>query len=115
MSSRNGKLTDSEHDHKIDSPCERETGLDGTLCSVCGRVVESLPVRLHRFRGDFEEYLWVCSDECRSHAGQSPYVQTNLFGRDLRVWARSVQGELPLLAEGGNGDGPTKENEHQND
>jgi hypothetical protein len=104
MSTRNGKPADPIRERKSEPPCERESGLNGVLCPVCGCIVESLPVRLHRFRGDYEEYLWVCSDECRIHADQSPYVQTNLFGRDLRIWSRSVQGELPL-PEGRNGDG----------
>jgi len=84
-----------------------ESGIDGLLCPICGQVVESLPFFVYRIVGEYEEELHVCSAACRDLALKSPYVQTSLFARDVRVWTRSVQGELPFNRR--NGTPPNKD------
>ena len=63
---------------------------------MCGEVVKSLPLLLHRIVGDDEERFRACSAACWEAALRSPYVQTDPFGRDLRLWTRSVQVALEL-------------------
>ena len=72
------------------------SGIDGVLCPVCGEVVKELPVRVHRVLADKREQFWVCSPACKETALRSPYLQTNLFERDYRIWSRSVQMTLDI-------------------
>jgi len=93
-------MSSESHEHQHDPASESPvSGLDGMLCPVCGEVVDALPVLVHRVLGDSEERFQVCSVSCREIALRSPYLQTSLFGRDLRVWSKSAQAELPLSDE----------------
>lgn len=83
-------------DNHHDEEARPVSGLDGVLCPVCGEVVKSLPILVHRIIGDGEERFRVCSLACKQTALRSRYLQTNLFGRDLRAWSRSRQGALPI-------------------
>jgi len=71
-------------------------GLDGLLCPVCGEIADSLPIKVQRVIQGTEECLFVCSPDCRQIALESPFLQINMFSRDLRVWERSVQSELDI-------------------
>ncbi len=71
-------------------------GLDGLLCPVCGEIADSLPVKVQRVIQGTEECLFVCSSDCRQMALESPFLQINMFSRDMRVWERSVQSELEI-------------------
>ncbi len=71
-------------------------GLDGLLCPVCGVIADSLPVKVQRVVQGTEECLFVCSLDCRQIALESPFLQINMFSRDMRVWERSVQSELDI-------------------
>ncbi|MDP6125356.1 MAG: hypothetical protein QGH20_06355 [Candidatus Latescibacteria bacterium] len=67
------------------------------LCPVCGSKASTLPLLVQRIVDDSEERFRVCSRECQSAARTAPHLQSSLFGRDIRLWSQSVQGELPLF------------------
>ena len=96
MSMRNGNAPDPNQRNGADGAGAGDDGIDGLLCPVCGRYFGELPVGVRRMVGEHEERMHVCSTECRKLAMASPFLQTDLFGEDVRVWTRSTQGELPL-------------------
>jgi hypothetical protein len=95
-SGKNGKNGNRQTSDQVENQHEPVAGLDGVLCPICGEVVKALPVIVHRVKDDAEERFYVCSSDCRQTALQSPFLQTNMFLRDLRVWKRSFQSELGI-------------------
>lgn len=115
MNGHGGRVPNGcETSGNLDSARQAVSGLDGLLCPVCGEISHTLPVRVHRVRADAEECYFVCSEECKDAAHASPHLQTNLFGRDARVWRESVQGELGIAGAAGV-TGPMGNDQQEND